>query len=847
MATDDHVLLSPAEQRLESQVKALEAELEAEIEALKKDEETAHANQPATKGEDGATLSEDSSVEEDAGDVAASMEKHLAAEEEQMRCFVEQQSPKRVSRLAPTNNLPTPPASPLNGVANPRVPPTEKAEVSPTLPPFTPIRRKDNADIGSFGTIQSPNAPPIAAEDLNYSTDTNKLDDSNASSNGGGLEERHSPPDEEILQSNDELRPDGGKRPASQENLLEEGLQPDQGKQTARRGRHFEKAAILCLGTCFALMWRCLGACAISCWASISLLARNIGEIVTEAWHSMANRVKECLGYHRLMISLAPGAVQFSASLATKTERGVFFCFASLIVFMWTEVYPTGPSNWFVAILMLFFHVQPGQWKESKYHSMLLIVAVMVSICIDIDWLSYKYFPEALDGEDMAYRIQQESSIVWRFAWYAVMLNIVLKFLCLNSALKASGPGRTIRRKISERAGKCFVSTRRPDDLSAAVKDKAIAIAWIESLCSLLCFGCFFAIQFDIVSARAILSDVPLQLLSLKGTLLLKATSSFLVFLSWLNHICVKDLLGLCACRSVCPGLREVRGGRDRILSKVAKSLTCNIATKLLDFVLGVLVWIGLVSAHSQAGFDAPHDVTTLLGLVFAAQVLSTVYSPILVGAILWYVRVSKQRRLPSMEENTPISSRRAKKKNRRPRQETGSDWTSRNPTTLRTDVLEVTPDRGNYNLSEPASSQKMLETRLSIASSRATTPSSELDRDAAFDPRQFQTEWLSLQNKGSILSHGCQEVPSLSDCHKHFSSARFFVVGSGVVGKETRLLVVAQRAGQLGRTPSRCLAEITFNASTYEMKAEIRCRNHDEVRFFLSAMKLREIFGELL
>ena len=61
MAADEHALLSPAEQRLEDQVKALEAELEAEVEAMKKDEETAHAYQPATKGEDGATLSEDSS------------------------------------------------------------------------------------------------------------------------------------------------------------------------------------------------------------------------------------------------------------------------------------------------------------------------------------------------------------------------------------------------------------------------------------------------------------------------------------------------------------------------------------------------------------------------------------------------------------------------------------------------------------------------------------------------------------------------------------------------------------------------------------------------------------------
>ena len=60
------------------------------------------------------------------------------------------------------------------------------------------------------------------------------------------------------------------------------------------------------------------------------------------------------------MMSLAPGAIRFTASLATKTERGVFFCFASLFVSMWSELFPTVPSgNCFVALLMLFFHVQP--------------------------------------------------------------------------------------------------------------------------------------------------------------------------------------------------------------------------------------------------------------------------------------------------------------------------------------------------------------------------------------------------------------------------------------------------------------------------------------------------------
>ena len=67
------------------------------------------------------------------------------------------------------------------------------------------------------------------------------------------------------------------------------------------------------------------------------------------------------------------------------------------------------------------------------------------------------------------------------------------------------------------------------------------------------------------------------------------------------------------------------------------------------------------------------------------------------------------------------------------------------------------------------------------------------------------------------------------------------------MIGGDSKLFIVAQRLGAMQRNKlSRCLAEVTFNSTTYKMKAEIRC-NQDEARFFRNALDLKELFEELV
>lgn len=236
------------------------------------------------------------------------------------------------------------------------------------------------------------------------------------------------------------------------------------------------------------------------------------------------------------------------------------------------------------------------------------------------------------------------------------------------------------------------------------------------------------------------------------------------------------------------------------------------------------------------------------------------------------YVRISRRgqrSRQRAMQENTPISStRKMNPKNRRPLPST-KKRSGRNPGSLRLHVdfvdEEAPLENGScdYDLGQnPGHSQSLFETRITGAGTRASTApnpiqSNNLDVDIMCDPHQFSEEWRKLQ-KGLTLTERINHIPMLSDCHKHFHARRFYVVASGSSGARcasTKIFVIAQRQVKaqgngtksrslLQNASSRCLVEITFNSSRYEMNAEVRCRNQEEIRLFLSALDLKELFG---
>ncbi|KAL7551250.1 hypothetical protein ACHAWF_016970 [Thalassiosira exigua] len=635
-----------------------------------------------------------------------------------------------------------------------------------------------------------------------------------------------------------------------------------------------DKMKACCIGgrrrlePCLVSLGRCVGSLAVCCWINTLVEASKKSAISTLIFF------REGVNSHLSVLSLTPEAAKAAASWAARLEPGVAMSFGSLLTTMLTNLYPTAPNcNVFMAVILLFFQIGAlNDWQnEYRYSNILLVFAVALQICINIDWLSYKYFNLSLNQEEeFAYRLRQDGSFVYAAAWYGLLVNIFLQVFCLNEALKTSDHGQKIRRIFWQRVGKCLISSRIPEDLGLAVRDKVIALTWIECVCSLFYFGYFFVIQFDGVSGAFLQGD-PNQVLSLEGALLLKATSGFFAFLSWAHHTNFRDFFGLVACYTVCPSLRgtqQIGRGRGRMRLRIKNSMKCIVFTKALDFVAGVFVWTQLVHVHRQTGFDAPKDITTLLGCIFSTQMFSSVIAPILGAVVLWYVRLPERSnenvREQAIAEDTPISERRERRKNRR-FAPSSSKRSKRNPESrtasrtiprLRMEELCLTNEVGYDLRSRPqiSNSQTLFETRITGAAAQgAPAKSIELEENLVCNHRQFQAEWQSL-HEGVRTFHKIHLAPDLSDCHRHFHARRFFVVGSGVLGNESRMFVIAQRhvdtqanrPSTLKAPMSRCLAEITFDSNRYQMKSEVRCRDQNEIRFFLNALELRELFGEL-
>ena len=156
-----------------------------------------------------------------------------------------------------------------------------------------------------------------------------------------------------------------------------------------------------------------------------------------------------------------------------------------------------------------------------------------------------------------------------------------------------------------------------------------------------------------------------------------------------------------------------------------------------------------------------------------------------------------------------------------------------------------------HYDLSEPRQTQTMFETRLSRAStSKPSNPVQQSDDLENFTctSSEFQAIWSSLETS-LTLTQEIHSIPTLSDIHKHCNERRFHVVASGKLDDTTtRLFIIAQRAASrsssLRNNTSRCLFEITVNSSIHRMNAEVRCRNKDDIRFFLGALGLSELVG---
>ena len=543
----------------------------------------------------------------------------------------------------------------------------------------------------------------------------------------------------------------------------------------------------------------------------------------------------------------------------------------SLVIFVFSlivQMYPTAPqSGCYISLLLALFHAKPVSWRDKgKLRLVSLVAIVFITIIFDIDWLISNYFVESLGGDDFEYKLTQQTSFVWQMAWWAVAINLFVYLMAIADYLNVWSLLRGY-----------FVSKQK--DIPKSVSQKVILVTWVELLSSLLILIYFFLIQSGAISGRMnIFNEATVQILSVQSTLLFKGTSGVIVFLSLVHHIKIRDLCGQCGCSYFCVvDSRETRRNQKKIVSSLKRSLNCIAVAKGVDVVLGVLLWISLVNAQSSVHYDAPKDVKVLLILMIVTNTFTSL-TPLLVGSIIWSIRLSEKNRaetrLEAMDQNTP--HRASRRVSRRDRHIRSADRRSiESPDASAYDSYSY--DFGSPNV---RSSQSLFTTRLDAASPSPTAPPLHhngertpqhapfnLDLNLYCTPQEFESEWQRLSSCSCKEEYPISNIPTLAQCNLHFNQVGWSIIASGVVDDNiTKLFLIAQRKMQMpvpARRPSpsarsgilqsslrktksaspRCLAQLSFGMNSVMASLEMRSRHEDQIDLFIGSLELDDLF----
>lgn len=377
--------------------------------------------------------------------------------------------------------------------------------------------------------------------------------------------------------------------------------------------------------------------CCTSVWLFVAMVINAVQHII---YPSLRNYILGCVDEWLQMIKLFPSAATMVLSWTVAMNRGIGVALVSLVVSMITELSTTAPTfNCALALLFLFIQVKP-QASESQYYDLILIVMVVFSIGIDLNWLSSRYLPEPLAGVEEGnwfdFRMEREDSSLQSIAYYGLGFNMLLKAAALDQCLKSSPRGRA-RQKCLE-CMKVIVIPTVSENLHQAIRAKFIAIAWVELVCCVSLFFCFGFAEADGPTASLFQTGTN-QLLSLQGMLLFKGTSGSFAFLVMLHNIRIKEFCSQFGCSNVCPMLLDgdTTTRRDRRLaSSITKSFKYILLTKLADFTAGSLLWRSLALVYKETSVDVPKETSATLILVLFTQMLTTLFVPILGMVLAW-------------------------------------------------------------------------------------------------------------------------------------------------------------------------------------------------------------------
>jgi hypothetical protein len=265
------------------------------------------------------------------------------------------------------------------------------------------------------------------------------------------------------------------------------------------------------------------------------------------------------------------------------------------------------------------------------------MVLYIISVCLDLDWLIGDYYPITLDKDNQLFVDGTNSLIIKKATEYIIALGIILKVCTLLFYLKKTPTGLQV---ILSFWGKikfflpCSLLSCSDSQniLLQSLESRVIAIIWLELVSSLviICSSIYAHLQLSWAQQfqlkEGVLALVDLAIINL---LYIKGASGIIVVMAISKNCSKRAIFSEFGC------VHDDDNIRVKVLIN-REFLVFNGFLKLLNFSIGIIAWINLLSAWGIAGSDAPKEIKVILVILMLAHILTDILATSLFAMVGW-------------------------------------------------------------------------------------------------------------------------------------------------------------------------------------------------------------------
>lgn len=240
----------------------------------------------------------------------------------------------------------------------------------------------------------------------------------------------------------------------------------------------------------------------------------------------------------------------------------------------------------------------------------------MISIAVDIDWLTSDYYPLTLDSNTDSFNYRSTKETLMSVSWYLVLIGSLFKLSSLITILFHSPNGRTIVQGIWNKL-QVFLPPRRLSSVPGDIESRVIAILWLELISSISFFLLAIYVQTQLSWAPHF--STPILFTSITNLIYLKALFGLLLVIAILRNTKLSLLCSELNCfmgTSVDQHYHKVR---------IDKQFLCfNGGLKSLSSTIGGFLWVWLAFAVK---LGTNKEVCFVLGAMFITLSITDIIS----------------------------------------------------------------------------------------------------------------------------------------------------------------------------------------------------------------------------